>query len=735
MGRIYQAAEMVVVWLGKSTPLYTLGISDIQHLVDNKIEFDPVRDTSHEKKKGESSISVPGLSQAAVEKMCRSALLIVLNQWFRRIWVIQEFCWAKDVVFVLDRMELSTETVLKAFEIVEKLLHVQDFRGGTIIPVQFLQVLPVYFPQIQNATLRAREYFQHDGLWSLRQWLLVCRGRLSSNPRDLIFGGLSLINPQQLQINSDLLSNSEPESVGPEPGTRLPKIQPSNNPARTIHNLNYDGTSASTPGARQSLIPNGLWARLEARYTVDIAEVLVNTASCLISNTGMKELLSLAQRPEARHIWSEYFIKSSGDQIDLDEIPSWVPAPGSWKTTLKQPLAFRPEKFFEAGFGFKGNPSISPDGTSLLVDAIEYDSIEQFIKTPDPIHRLDYNAIKALLNTITTFSAKNPTPAFLESLSRVLFLPSGPSVSQDRGKQEASTWFCHSLSYAVLNNILIRHRQIHWRAYKLKHDPTGTYKPFKEPASIVAPLEQIQKIYPASPWPDWSNARAFDLAIRTSLARHFPNPDAFPAPGAAPDAQSTTTVQVLPGQSVPLGPLPNGEKCALGPDFCAADQQTYTRLSALADAERAWSAIFVTAQGRVGLGPTWLLRGDVVMVIGGAPVPFAFRALEKSREERLRGLEVDIEDNEMRYEEEAGNVRNVEGKWVPTPVDVVSRRRGKGKLGKLDDEWVRLRRGYNRALTKGVKKGGWVLQGEVFVEGIMEKQGVGGRLVKRVVVV
>lgn len=161
MGRIYQAAEMVVVWLGKSTPLYTLGISDIQHMVDNNIPFNPVRDPTPLKsnKKGETSLSVPGLSQTAVEKMCRSALLIVLNQWFRRIWVIQEFCWARDVVFALDKMELSTETVLKAFEIAEKLLHVQDFRGGTIIPVQFLQVLPVYFPQVQNGMFDYASHF------------------------------------------------------------------------------------------------------------------------------------------------------------------------------------------------------------------------------------------------------------------------------------------------------------------------------------------------------------------------------------------------------------------------------------------------------------------------------------------------------------------------------------------------------------------------------------------------
>jgi hypothetical protein len=53
-------------------------------------------------------------------------------------------------------------------------------------------------------TLETRETFQRGKMWTLRQWLMLCRGRLATKPQDLVFAGLSLIKPDLLVIGQSL---------------------------------------------------------------------------------------------------------------------------------------------------------------------------------------------------------------------------------------------------------------------------------------------------------------------------------------------------------------------------------------------------------------------------------------------------------------------------------------------------------------------------------------------------
>ena len=190
-------------------------------------------------------------------------------------------------------------------------------------------------------TLQARKIFQDGGLWTLRQWYLVVKGRLATDPRDLIFGGLSLIEPDLLSIDPIILSA---ESVGSpivyngQFVTR--RYYPQIIPLHKTRNAQKarENTEIAKNVSQTLLIPNGLWPKLKADYTAHITEVFLQAAACLLTHTGTAEILSLAartSRPEASIAW----MFNLEHEIAVEDIPSWTPVPSSWTVSIL-PLHF-----------------------------------------------------------------------------------------------------------------------------------------------------------------------------------------------------------------------------------------------------------------------------------------------------------------------------------------------------------------------------------------------------------
>jgi hypothetical protein len=186
-------------------------------------------------------------------------------------------------------------------------------------------------------TLQARDSFQQGRMWTLMQWLLACRGRLATDPRDLVFAGLSLVCPEGLLIDPSLrMQVSKPTATALRPISArwryfLREIPPLGMKAE---NRPFPELKPASLVESRSLIPNGLWSALQADYTTDTAEVFVNTAACLLTQSSTREILSIAartSRPEA--YTSEWWI-STGDHVSLEDLPSWVPPLGSWTVCL-----------------------------------------------------------------------------------------------------------------------------------------------------------------------------------------------------------------------------------------------------------------------------------------------------------------------------------------------------------------------------------------------------------------
>lgn len=180
--------------------------------------------------------------------------------------------------------------------------------------------------------LQARETFQQGDLWTLGQWLSACSGRSATDPRDLVFAGLSLIKPEMLVIDSNLLVNTSEFS---EPTSKVHVLcrqyYPQTIPRCGMRNIGrpFRKEIAEFITKPLPLIPDGLWPNLKADYTVGITELLINTAACLLTHTGTSELLSIAARTSNPEMYlSDWRIP--GDNLVMEDVPSWVPVPGSW---------------------------------------------------------------------------------------------------------------------------------------------------------------------------------------------------------------------------------------------------------------------------------------------------------------------------------------------------------------------------------------------------------------------
>jgi hypothetical protein len=192
-------------------------------------------------------------------------------------------------------------------------------------------------------TLEARETSQRGDKWTLRQWLMVCRGRLATDPRDLVFAGLSLITPDLLVIDQSIQCN---ESAALRDSVALPfhlrKYYPQVIPPAGLKQPDRPGRRGRNSSILQSslILAKGLWPELNARYKASISEVFINTAACLLTHTGTEEILSIAARTSCSEKLALQWIVpddqlAQKDLLPGETLPSWVPAPWNWTVIVK----------------------------------------------------------------------------------------------------------------------------------------------------------------------------------------------------------------------------------------------------------------------------------------------------------------------------------------------------------------------------------------------------------------
>ncbi|KAI1748115.1 heterokaryon incompatibility protein-domain-containing protein [Xylaria castorea] len=258
MGRIYRSAALVTVWLGtlpaslvKDLDIF---IGALASQSDDTGEQEPPPLTQqwamHKFIAMSPDTGLPDMSSenlsivaSAVDVFFWPAAYLFSRRWFSRLWVIQEMCLAREIVFFLGDREISPKQLATAIEVSEK---AAELIGGWSLS---------RIPQWTSLIKKVPAFLHNGGItWTIEQWLEKCRGRKATDTRDLVYAGLSLMDPKTLSIDRHLQLRV-PDTSGYE---RASEVRDTSE----------------------------IWAVLHADYNVGASDVLLNLAACLLSRPG-----------------------------------------------------------------------------------------------------------------------------------------------------------------------------------------------------------------------------------------------------------------------------------------------------------------------------------------------------------------------------------------------------------------------------------------------------------------
>ncbi|CAF9922506.1 MAG: hypothetical protein ALECFALPRED_002107 [Alectoria fallacina] len=186
MHGIYHQAVQVIVWLGKKSfdSDSAMDVLEDEKIRDRKNLFPTV---------DRGSVVI----YTSVDMTTWKALAHFFSRtWWERVWVVQEVVWATDVIVVCGTREMSWNSLLHGS------LHLQQ-AAATSNNIAINTVLGLAHSSfvIQMAELRRKRM---DALpLSLERVLAMARVRRSTDPRDKIFGVLSLLPLEEWPCSPD----------------------------------------------------------------------------------------------------------------------------------------------------------------------------------------------------------------------------------------------------------------------------------------------------------------------------------------------------------------------------------------------------------------------------------------------------------------------------------------------------------------------------------------------------
>ncbi|GAB1195989.1 hypothetical protein APSETT444_005254 [Aspergillus pseudonomiae] len=631
------------------------------------------------------------------------------RHWFKRIWVLQEFFLAKELVFLYGKHQVSLQALLTAFiwayqnpgKAVKPAKESWDIARAYIMPRWFSHTCD--FPSV----LLARETITQGRKLTLREWLLTCRGHNATDSRDFVFGGLSLIHPVSLRIDKPRLqpgayagSDRRPPPLPPRPGTRA---HASNQPIIEC--------PAAMGGASPSLVPlpKGLWHVIEVDYKASEAEVLVNLAACLLSQNephGL-DLLSIAARPREPKDLLNTLLKAKPSRTP--DLPSWVPALGSWTSRVSSNLATAPAAAGGGGTVFAAgtlgqppaeipSPTISRDGTTLYLDAMPLDSIEEILLDAEFSYSEEYiSVLIPFLEKLAALPCTYPSDAGTSFNAVATALASSSSDTEagsmtdkdaDRSPSSlppelrARVWLCEIIEREVRHWVTSLRMDI--KAFPLQKGHRVDKQRQLERLLVV--YRELVRKFNDLPWtgaadqgrprPGKSDGGEQKKGRREQIMENLRN----------------KIVEKIPGPSEHI--LRDSIE-PISPEAQRYENAFYSAMN--------WRCLFRTKDGLIGMGPSWLECGDWVMLVRGAIVPYVFRHVDVDLRLQVKSLGDTLEELEERlFEWKTGAKKQHRISVVDAEREIASL---KQKIGELHAQVGR--------------KDAWVLIGEAYVEGVM----------------
>lgn len=307
MGRIYRSAQLVVVWLGESSAVALRGLRYLDAMAQSDEPLPPFP-----LYRSKLNIGVTMSDDYRIHFAAITAFHLANRSWHKRVWVVQEVCLARNIIFLDGKYDVDLATILlscrwcldKRGRAETELWYTLTLALGTNI---FNHML--FLPE----TLQAREEFAKGNKWTLLEWFQTCKGRSASEGKDFVFGGLSLIKDDCLSVNQHLRA-SAPTLAG--------KAAEKNYTADTV---SPDETSTSSQ----------LWQKLAPDSSALIADVFLNATACLLTHEPLEGLLRLSSRHRDKHRFRTAATLRPRDLEAFSGFPSWIPAVGSWTVSQR----------------------------------------------------------------------------------------------------------------------------------------------------------------------------------------------------------------------------------------------------------------------------------------------------------------------------------------------------------------------------------------------------------------
>jgi hypothetical protein len=554
MNRIYSSASQVTIWLGTCPHVFSPGVANLVQMT--KTGLPEITEAAESK-----DFYYKRVGTTSLWHLVLCVFFIVTRKWFKRLWVLQELCLAKEAIFLLGEYRFEADDISIAFGWMRSILSAWNTSGLHM----FAQILTSFgdMPDQAISLLNSRRTISEGDKVGLQEWFRLVKDREARDPRDMVYGGLALIKPETLLMDPSLK-------------------QGSGNSSNDHDNI--------APDNRQQ------WPSLHADYAISLPAVLEKVALCLLSGPEPMNLLSLATRyrtpffydmtrDTSIHYSAMKYDKMS--ELELD-VPSWYAVPWLENSRGMKLLIWQNTSAPLASISKMTNkPLISADGESLFLDAAHLDTIESCVF---------YNFFGDLahdMESMITLSSKtneraqeaaalkeifNYAPPF--RLLEVILDMTAYTKSTEKSPLEifcdlltAGTWkgsakmvgFCQWLDDWV-NNYLKEHEK---EKAKIT-DETPILREFiakREPiiAKIQDDYAKLRTAYPDQPWsPEDRKAISEE---RKTQASHF-----------ARTLQIAQTVR----------------------------------------------ALFKTQSGKLILAPAWAEKGDVVMAVKGGKVPYVF---------------------------------------------------------------------------------------------------------------
>jgi hypothetical protein len=599
MGRIYSSAAEVIVWLGDVPLMLDSGMQQLSGKLATLSGTTPLSFSNKDMDKFDEIVFQVAMAW------------LVTRRWFRRLWVVQESCLARQMTFVTGDYDFRPESFSRVIEWLENLSPEKTLGWFTMLS-------SAWATQIKRipAMLASNEFFQSGGLWTLRDWLDATTARKARNTVDIVFAGLALVDGQSLIIDQDLQLREERSGLQP-PHQRL-------------------------------------WQVLHADYTAEPPFVLLNLAACILSHWDFNTLfaITLRFRPPPTTGMSKALLLPQA---------SWIPDPIPWSLQELQPgfMLNNPKRPLPVSKDLENpRPRISADGTTLFMNAVNLDEITQCLSLTGFMPTTDHDNDPKTMDIIDWIAQFLPR-VYHTTDKQGLRTFVKVAMSKYRMQREPMADTVETFMYWLFCDFVDTWLQGRISLEKISKEERQKEDQMKRPKKMKKE-KQEEDLYSVpgvltfvgASVPGSSNVHHSETASRAHAELKKSHPDA-PWPENLKKLKASRTRDSSGEQP----PEFSQELLDFGKELSglnANEDKPYAKVlkhfskSLHVDIVRHYmedlrlQSIFITKQGYMGIGPAGLQIGDCVFLIADGKAPYIFTHIDNVLQRRAAQIRLEI---------------------------------------------------------------------------------------------